>query len=192
MPDKRDLILKAAEKIIAAGGIQGLSIQQIANEAGVAAGTIYRYFKDKNALILELRKDVLTHVATHLFVDHQQGTLEQRFKRIWLNMHHFGRERSPTNLSYEQYAHLPQSNTDELNQLEFTLFAPLNQLFEEGKATGIMQPLPPRVLYALSMEPAMTLARAIRKNLIQYDPNDIKISCDLCWKSILIPTQSTH
>ena len=192
MSNKRDLILRASEKIIATGGIQGLSMQQVANEAGVAAGTIYRYFKDKNELIIELRKDVLAQVAAHLLADHQQGTLEQRFKRIWLRMHYFGRERSPTNLSYEQYAHLPESNTDEIRHLEFTLFAPLHLLFEEGKALGIMQPLNSRALYALSMEPAMALARTTRRGLIQYETHEIELVCDLCWKSTLLPTQSTH
>ncbi|MCL1051917.1 TetR/AcrR family transcriptional regulator [Shewanella abyssi] len=192
MPNKRDLILRASEKIIASRGIQGLSMQQVANEAGVAAGTIYRYFKDKNELILELRKDVLTHVAAYILEDHQLGTLEQRFKRVWLKMHSFGKERSPANLSYEQYAHLPESNTDEIRNLELTLFAPLGQLFEEGKAAGIMQPLHSRALYALSMEPAMTLARTIRRGLIQYEPHEIDLACQLCWQTILIPIKPTH
>lgn len=192
MPNKRDLILRASEKIIASSGIQGLSMQQVANEAGVAAGTIYRYFKDKNELILELRKDVLAHVAAFILEDHQLGTLEQRFKRIWLKMHHFGKQRSPTNLSYEQYAHLPEVNSEEIRNIELTLFAPLRLLFEEGITTGIMQPLHPRALYALSVEPAMTIARTIRRGLIQYEPHEIELACELCWQTILIPIKPTH
>ncbi|WP_180961202.1 TetR/AcrR family transcriptional regulator [Shewanella sp. GutDb-MelDb] len=192
MPNKRDLILRATEKIIASSGIQGLSMQQVANEAGVAAGTIYRYFKDKNELILELRKDVLAHVAAFILEDHQLGTLEQRFKRIWLKMHSFGKQRTPTNLSYEQYAHLPEINNEEIRNIEITLFAPLKQLFDEGKAAGIMQPLHPRALYALSMEPAMAIARTTRRGQIQYEAHEIELACDLCWKTILIPIKPTH
>ncbi|WP_044555555.1 TetR/AcrR family transcriptional regulator [Shewanella piezotolerans] len=192
MSNKRDLILRASEAIIASGGIQGLSMQQVANEAGVAAGTIYRYFKDKNELILELRKDVLAQVAAHILEDHHLGTLEERFKRIWMKMHNFGKQPSPANLSYEQYAHLPETNTDEIRNTEFKLFAPLQQLFEEGKAEGLLQPLHSRALYALSMEPAMTLARSIRRGLVHYEAHEIKLACDLCWKTILLPTQPTH
>ena len=44
--NKRLQILSAAEKLIAEVGFQGLSMQKLANEPGVAAGTIYRYFDD--------------------------------------------------------------------------------------------------------------------------------------------------
>ena len=40
--DKHEQILTAAEKLIAESGFQGLSMQKLAKEAGVAAGTIYR------------------------------------------------------------------------------------------------------------------------------------------------------
>ncbi|GIU47187.1 TetR family transcriptional regulator [Shewanella sairae] len=192
MHSKRNLILRAAEKIISTGGIQGLSMQQVANEAGVAAGTIYRYFKDKNELILELRKDVLSQVAAAILQDHQIGTLEERFKRIWMKMHEYGKQASPTNLSYEQYAHLPESNTEEIRALEMKLFEPLHRLFEEGLEQGVIQPLHPRALYAIAMEPSMAMARAIRRGLIQYDQKDITLACDLCWRAILIPTTPTN
>lgn len=192
MHNKHDLILRAAEKIIAAGGIQGLSMQQVANEAGVAAGTIYRYFKDKNELILELRRDVLAQVASAILADHDKGTLEQRFKRIWMKMHDYGKQRSPANLSYEQYAHLPESNTEEIRAIEMQLFEPLHRLFEEGKEQGLIQPLHPRALYAISMEPSMAMARAIRRGLIEYDAKDITLACDICWRAILIPNTPTN
>ncbi|ABV85687.1 transcriptional regulator, TetR family [Shewanella pealeana ATCC 700345] len=192
MHNKYDLILRAAEKIIATGGIQGLSMQQVATEAGVAAGTIYRYFKDKNELILELRKDVLSQVAGAILADHDLGTLEQRFKRIWMKMHNYGKQRTSTNLSYEQYAHLPESNTNEIRQLEMELFAPLQQLFEEGIKQGLIQPLNPRFLYAIAMEPSMAIARSIRRGLIEYNEKDITLACDICWQAILIPTTSTN
>ncbi|MGS0683175.1 TetR/AcrR family transcriptional regulator [Shewanella sp. 125m-7] len=191
MHNKYDLILRAAEKIIATGGIQGLSMQLVATEAGVAAGTIYRYFKDKDQLILELRKDVLSQVATAILEDNQIGTIEQRFKRIWMKMYNYGKQPSPANLSYEQYANLPMINTQEIRQLEMQLFAPLQQLFEQGKAQGLIQALPPRMLYALAMEPAMTMARSCRRGLIEYQPKDITLACDLCWRAIQIPTTST-
>ncbi|MCK8047321.1 TetR/AcrR family transcriptional regulator [Shewanella sp. 1CM18E] len=192
MHSKRNLILRAAEKIIASGGIQGLSMQLVAKEAGVAAGTIYRYFKDKDDLILELRKDVLAQVASAILEDHHVGTLEQRFKRIWMKMHNYGKQPSPANLSYEQYAHLPESNTDEIRALEMKLFEPLHRLFEEGLTQGCIQPLHPRALYAVAMEPSMTMARAMRRGLIKYDEKDITLACDLCWRAIYIPTTPTN
>ncbi|KGK15495.1 helix-turn-helix domain-containing protein, partial [Vibrio navarrensis] len=61
--DKRQQILSAAEKLVAEFGFQGLSMSKLAKEAGVAAGTIYRYFTDKEHLLDELRLRITRRVA---------------------------------------------------------------------------------------------------------------------------------
>jgi len=43
-------ILDAAERVAAKGGLAGASLQAIAEEAGIAVGTIYNYFADKTRL----------------------------------------------------------------------------------------------------------------------------------------------
>jgi AcrR family transcriptional regulator len=47
-------ILDAAEQVAAAQGIAGSSLSAIAEQAGVAVGTIYNYFKDKDELFKAL------------------------------------------------------------------------------------------------------------------------------------------
>lgn len=85
MDSKRDLILRSAEKIIATEGLHNLSMQKLAADAGVAAGTIYRYFKDKEDLIIELRKDVLQQIASKLLENINEGSFDQKFRRLWLD-----------------------------------------------------------------------------------------------------------
>jgi AcrR family transcriptional regulator len=55
-------ILEAAEDLIAAKGLQGAPLAQIAKRAGVAVGTLYNYFEDRDALIralFEMRRSTL-------------------------------------------------------------------------------------------------------------------------------------
>jgi AcrR family transcriptional regulator len=48
-------VLAAAERLLARGTpFSGLSMQRIADEAGVARSTLYLYFKEKNALLIRL------------------------------------------------------------------------------------------------------------------------------------------
>jgi AcrR family transcriptional regulator len=47
-------ILAAAEKVAARDGLANASLQAIADEAGVAVGTIYNYFRDRKVLFDEL------------------------------------------------------------------------------------------------------------------------------------------
>src|SRR5262245_25560993 len=53
-PDKRLRILDAAVRIFARKGFFGAKVSEIASEAGVADGTIYLYFKNKDDLLISL------------------------------------------------------------------------------------------------------------------------------------------
>ena len=59
-------ILDAAERVAAQGGVSGANLQAIADEAGIAVGTIYNYFADKtrlfDALFERRREELYVHV----------------------------------------------------------------------------------------------------------------------------------
>ncbi|HXC93667.1 MAG TPA: helix-turn-helix domain-containing protein, partial [Geobacteraceae bacterium] len=56
--DKRDEIICAALEMIAENGFHGAPMAMIAEQAGVGAGTIYRYFENKDVLINELFREI--------------------------------------------------------------------------------------------------------------------------------------
>src|SRR5450432_993039 len=52
--DKREAIMTAALELFVERGFFGTAVPEIADKAGVGAGTIYRYFPSKDALVNEL------------------------------------------------------------------------------------------------------------------------------------------
>lgn len=48
-------ILDTAARLLISNGYIGLTTNQIASEAGIGIGTVYRYFADKNELLIALR-----------------------------------------------------------------------------------------------------------------------------------------
>jgi len=54
--DKRQAILAAASKRFSTYGFHETKMEQVAEEAGVAKGTVYLYFKDKNTLLFEVAR----------------------------------------------------------------------------------------------------------------------------------------
>ena len=50
----RDSLLEAAERAIVEDGVEGASLASIAKRAGVAVGTIYNYFGDRQELFYDL------------------------------------------------------------------------------------------------------------------------------------------
>lgn len=52
----REHLLTSAQQLVANAGFSGLQMQQLANHAGVATGTLYRYFPAKEQLAAEVFK----------------------------------------------------------------------------------------------------------------------------------------
>ena len=52
--DKRSRILKAAVKVFAQRGFYNAKVSQIAKNAGIADGTIYLYFKNKDEILISI------------------------------------------------------------------------------------------------------------------------------------------
>jgi AcrR family transcriptional regulator len=72
-------ILDAAEEVAAKEGLAGASLQAIAHAAGIAVGTIYNYFDDRQKLIDALftrRKEELYEAIDDAAKKHAKGSFE--------------------------------------------------------------------------------------------------------------------
>jgi AcrR family transcriptional regulator len=64
----KDLILQAAKEVFAERGYQNTSIRTIADRIEYSPGTIYLYFKDKDAILHELQKEGFQLLKTKFMV----------------------------------------------------------------------------------------------------------------------------
>ena len=65
---KRQLIMQAALKIISKNGYSPTALDEIAQEAGIAKGTLYLYFRDK--------EDLISSTLMYVLDDLKRGMLE--------------------------------------------------------------------------------------------------------------------
>ncbi len=65
-PEKRDKILLAALKIFSRKGFYKSKVSEIAHEAGVADGTIYLYFKNKDDLLICIFEEKIAELIARL------------------------------------------------------------------------------------------------------------------------------
>ncbi|GLS82212.1 TetR/AcrR family transcriptional regulator [Paraferrimonas haliotis] len=184
MTNKQQQILIAAESIIAREGYQGLSMQKLAEEAGVAAGTIYRYYDNKEALTAQLVERIFCQVALVILKDAEKGTVEQRFRRLWWNVVEFDARTTTNQLSYEQALHLPGANSGQHLELLLSTFQPMRQILVDGVEAGMFKDIRVEILVATSIEPAVGLARR-RQQGMKFSNNELSTAYDLCWHSIL-------
>ena len=85
--DKREAILAAALELFVERGFHGTTVPEMAERAGVGAGTIYRHFASKEAVVNELyrgHKQLLTaRVLRDFPVD---AAAREQFKALWHRM----------------------------------------------------------------------------------------------------------
>jgi TetR/AcrR family transcriptional regulator, fatty acid metabolism regulator protein len=71
--DKYHQILTAAIKVFAERGFAQSTISQIAQEAGVADGTIYLYFKNKDDILVQFYERMTDHVSSCFWEAVEEG-----------------------------------------------------------------------------------------------------------------------
>ncbi len=81
--DKRERILKAAIKVFARKGFYATRVSEIAKAAGVADGTIYLYFRNKDDVLVSVFESRITRLVEVLreVVD-SPAPFEERFRRL--------------------------------------------------------------------------------------------------------------
>ena len=70
--DKREKILQGALEAFAKKGFYNTKVSEIADEAGVADGTIYLYFKNKDDLLISLFEDRMEWIIDRITNELQQ------------------------------------------------------------------------------------------------------------------------
>lgn len=83
MNDKKTQILKAAIRLFANDGV-GVATSKIAKEASVSNGTLFNYFKTKQALIDEVYFYIKEKISNEIISDlDEQKDVKAVFKEIW-------------------------------------------------------------------------------------------------------------
>lgn len=187
--DKKQRILQATLQLLARCGFHGFSMKQLASEAGVATGTIYLYFKDRDTLIAELHSSIISAFAQAAFADFDVDQApKQQYQRICANIWHFCIENRAITLSKAQFDHLPADVLRSQRSDAWQQFQPLRDLFAQGRRNGEIKNLPDDVLGSLSFEPYMYMASQQLLDVINVDQNQLQQIMDASWDAIATET----
>lgn len=88
--DTRTKILQAALQLFAKRGFDGTTTKDLAKSAGVAEGTLFRYFASKKAILIEVATagwvEILTELLTELSEMESYKAVSQVMRRRMFNM----------------------------------------------------------------------------------------------------------
>ncbi|WP_165921040.1 TetR/AcrR family transcriptional regulator [Paenibacillus albiflavus] len=123
MVDKRLQIIEAAVKCFAHKGFHATSIQEIADTAGIAKGSLYFYFKSKEDLLLSTFRHYYVSIVSQLTTvaqDHSLSPKERLFKQLHTQFNHLTESRDIILMLLNE--HTMQVN-DEMREFFFSIRA---------------------------------------------------------------------
>jgi AcrR family transcriptional regulator len=147
--DKQEEILAAALKLFVQFGFHGTPTIKIAQEAGVANGTLFHYFKTKDELIVALYIQIKEKLNSYLLSkQNEQDSIKIKFKNLFVASLSWSLENRQEFYFIQQFhfsPHLALISAEEI-QKQTKLHAGLQ---EQAVKAKILKPLPIELIIAL-------------------------------------------
>ncbi|MFY0597747.1 MAG: TetR/AcrR family transcriptional regulator [Cognatishimia sp.] len=184
--DKGAQLRRAAQEELAEYGLASASVNRIAQRAGLSVGTLYRYYKNKDAIYcdayLRLKRDLsdkMLNAATH-------ETSSERKIRSALNSFsdHF-LEQAQDVILLEAVANA-SILTAEDQQTVMQIDAELFKLINAGLEDGTLKQASPFAIATMLLSPLIHSARRAALSDSRQDSELIAEIQGLCWRSVAL------
>lgn len=184
---KRDLIMKAALILFEERGFDGTTVPMIVEKAGVGAGTLYRYFENKESLVntlfqecvmdlLEIVKKGYPHSSEDVYEQFQHIS-NQVISYLLNNMYALLFLDSHANRHY-----LDETSRQSYNMLRDFFI----DFIRQGQQKNIIRPLPADALLTIVDGAFIALNKAIRFCEIKNPSELIAGVQEACWDAVRI------
>ncbi|MEJ0027761.1 MAG: TetR family transcriptional regulator [Rhizomicrobium sp.] len=182
--DKRVRLLDAALDLFEARGFDGVAVPEIAARAGVAIGTVYRYFASKEALVNALYRHwkgvynafVLAPLPPSL-------SAREKFSAYWQRMMAFART-YPSAARFMDLHHHGAYLDAESRALGRTYAETAQVFMAEARAAGAIRDIDPTLVVALMWGAAAGLAKFAGQDAIAFDAVTAATMEDALWRAI--------
>lgn len=186
--DKKQLLLKSVLGLVNNVGFYHLNMKMIAQEAGVAAGTFYLYFKSKEDVINELYNMIVADFNNTVLKAYDEN---EPLKEVFIKMLATAVKFYLNHKSYfsfvEQYTYAPFLFKENQEQ-NFTLLLPIYKMMRTGKKQKMIKNLPDAILLSIihgSMNTMIKMHFAKKTDLAKASVQNKFY--EACWEAVALP-----
>lgn len=183
---KRVQILKAGLKLFVTQGLHSVTIAQIAAEAKVGIGTVYRYFDSKEDIVQQIWIQQKSEESSYVFQNYAPlGTIREQFDFLWERVIRYFLEHP---LEYQfsyQFAASPIL-TKEIHELAMKDFLQFDELYEKGLKKNLFKPLTARRLRLFTFSTINGWILWALDEKMVLDDTTISMFLQMSWDSISV------
>jgi len=182
--DKRDAILDAALALFAERGFYGTAVPLVAERAKVGAGTIYRYFPSKEALVNALYQRHKQALGAAMLEDFPfDAPFRQQFRHFWSKICGYAAG-NPVALQFLELHHHGGYLDETSRGIETQLLGTAKSLVDEAITAQILKPVPGELLMAIVWGSFRALVQGGCEGLIVLDSKMIEQAEACIWEAI--------
>ncbi|HMK48320.1 MAG TPA: TetR/AcrR family transcriptional regulator [Methanocella sp.] len=183
--DKKEAIINASLKLFTERGFDNTPTSMISQEAGVATGTLFRYYPTKEDLINStyvIAKDRLARAMTVGLS--KEKTLEDKVRLIWGNTIRWGLQNPQELLFLEQFLSSPYI-TRITEEEAMKKFAFMSDLIEEGVTAGKLRDIHRGLIFEILFSANRAVIRKISTHGLERQTDElIDGSFELVWSGL--------
>jgi AcrR family transcriptional regulator len=184
--EKREAVIRAALELVGEHGFHGSPMAQIAQRAGVAAGTIYRFFDGKDTLIKEIKASLDGQILAAVSEGYpDEEPVRERFLHVQRRVIGYFVS-SPLHFRFLEQFHYSPYGVDCRREKLFGKKRRnlIEDLIEEARSQRILKDLPLPILYALAFGPVIEVCRDHILEFVTLDERLIEQTVEACWDAI--------
>ncbi|MCM0667032.1 TetR/AcrR family transcriptional regulator [Flavobacterium tyrosinilyticum] len=185
--DKREKILNSVYVLTGRQGLESVTISGISKTAGVAAGTLYIYFKNKEEVVQLAYAAVEDKMTQAMYRDFDINLpVRQSLKQIYINMLNYRLNHYDETVfidQYQQSGYIQLNFSKQLAEYE-KQNKPLYDLLEKGQREGIIKALDAIILISFFDGAVRSCSTGIIQKLFPLSQQLIDDCFDLVWRGI--------
>lgn len=183
---KREDILQTTLDLVCEIGFHETSIPLIIKKSGVASGTIYHHFENKEALINTLYAELNEEMGKAIIKDIEiETSYKSKFFHIWNNLFRFYIENPKKFEFLEDYTNSPRIK-NEIKVIHERHYQAVIDFLETGIKSGILRELPIQLVKNLVFGNVSIIVRMILLKEIEYSNELVEKTIQSCWDSVKI------
>jgi AcrR family transcriptional regulator len=182
--DKRGRILDAALSLFAERGFHGTPVPMIAERAGVGAGTIYRYFASKEALVNVLYQHWKLAFSDAVSAEFPiEKTTRAQWSHVFRKAVEFA-QKNPQAFDFLELHHHAPYLDEESRSLETRVLTLAQSILGASRIMKATRDEDPALLMSLVWGGLIQLVRFSRQGMVELSPQTLERFESLTWEAL--------
>ena len=181
--DKKQRIILTMLELVVEQGVNATPMSQVAKEAGVAVGTIYHYFKNKEQIIEEIYSMICQDFGVVMMANVPKTDVKLQYETMWLNLYNYF-VGNPLAFKFMEFVGVPPIISSETRTKNIHHFSHIRDFFLAAILSKDLADVDLRLIMQIAYGNVISAARLKFKDELEMTNKQVKDALNMSWNCI--------